>query len=171
LGPGLFFSFVIFFTQMVGLLGWVISQSQGHYLNTGQHKQNKPIHRHLCLEWDSNPQSQNSSERRQFMPYSAQPPWSAWKKLYSENLNILGSSSSTTVVRLIRFWQAGHISFLHKENKEWIHLEVGNSVREGQLESGTWKDNAGMHFYKICYEDMDLIYLAEDRIKLHDFCQ
>jgi hypothetical protein len=38
LGPGLFFSFVIFFTQTVGLLGRVISPSQGRYLHTGQHK-------------------------------------------------------------------------------------------------------------------------------------
>jgi hypothetical protein len=36
--PGLFFSFAIFFTQMVGLLGQVISPSQGRYLNTEQHK-------------------------------------------------------------------------------------------------------------------------------------
>jgi hypothetical protein len=38
LGPGLFFSSVIVFTQTVGPLGRVISPSQGHYLNTGQHK-------------------------------------------------------------------------------------------------------------------------------------
>jgi hypothetical protein len=38
LGPGLFFSFVIFFTQMVGLLGRVIIRSQGCYPHTGQHK-------------------------------------------------------------------------------------------------------------------------------------
>jgi hypothetical protein len=37
-GPGLFFSFIFFFTQTVGLLGRVISPSQGHYLHTGQHK-------------------------------------------------------------------------------------------------------------------------------------
>jgi hypothetical protein len=44
LGPGLwFFSFMII-SQTVGLLGWVISSSQGLYLNTGQHKQNKHIH-------------------------------------------------------------------------------------------------------------------------------
>jgi hypothetical protein len=36
--PGLFFSFVIFFAQMVGLLGRVISPPQGRYLHTGQHK-------------------------------------------------------------------------------------------------------------------------------------
>jgi hypothetical protein len=38
LGPGLFFSFVIIFTQTVGLLGRVIGPSQGRYLHTGQHK-------------------------------------------------------------------------------------------------------------------------------------
>jgi hypothetical protein len=31
------FNFVIFFTQMAGLLGRVISPSQGSYLHTGQH--------------------------------------------------------------------------------------------------------------------------------------
>jgi hypothetical protein len=40
--PGLFFSSIIFFTQTVGLLGQ---------------------HRHRCLEWDSNPRSQRSSDR------------------------------------------------------------------------------------------------------------
>jgi hypothetical protein len=38
LGPGLFFSFVIIFTQTVGPLGRVISPSQGRYLHTRQHK-------------------------------------------------------------------------------------------------------------------------------------
>jgi hypothetical protein len=36
-GPGLFFSLVIF-TQTVGLLGQVMSPTQGRYLHTGQHK-------------------------------------------------------------------------------------------------------------------------------------
>jgi hypothetical protein len=39
LGSPLFFSFVIFFTQTVGLHGRVISPSQGRYLHTEQHKQ------------------------------------------------------------------------------------------------------------------------------------
>jgi hypothetical protein len=38
LGPGLFFSCVIFFTKTVGLFGKGISPSQGRYLHTGQHK-------------------------------------------------------------------------------------------------------------------------------------
>jgi hypothetical protein len=38
LSPGLFFCLVINFTQTVGLLGRVISPSQGRYLHTGQHK-------------------------------------------------------------------------------------------------------------------------------------
>jgi hypothetical protein len=63
LGPGLFFSYVIFFTQAAGLLARVISPSQGRYLHTGKQTQNKRTHRHPCLEWDSNPRSQRSSER------------------------------------------------------------------------------------------------------------
>jgi hypothetical protein len=47
LGPGLFFSFVIFFTQTVGLLERVISPSQGLYLHkTTTQTQNKRIHTH-----------------------------------------------------------------------------------------------------------------------------
>jgi hypothetical protein len=38
LGRGLLFSSVIIFTETVGLLGLVISPSQGRYLPTGQHK-------------------------------------------------------------------------------------------------------------------------------------
>jgi hypothetical protein len=38
LGPGLFFSVAIIFTQTVGLLVRVISLSQGLYLHTGRHK-------------------------------------------------------------------------------------------------------------------------------------
>jgi hypothetical protein len=63
-GPGLFFDFVIFFTQSVGLLGRGISPSQGRYLHTEQHKQEKRAHRHPCFELDSNPRSQLSRERR-----------------------------------------------------------------------------------------------------------
>jgi hypothetical protein len=44
LGPGFFFSFVIIFTQTVGLLGRVVSPSQGRYLHTGQHKHTINVH-------------------------------------------------------------------------------------------------------------------------------
>jgi hypothetical protein len=46
LGPGLFFSFVMFFTQSVGLLERGISPSQGHYLHTGKHKHRINAHTH-----------------------------------------------------------------------------------------------------------------------------
>jgi hypothetical protein len=64
---GRFFSFLIY-TQSVGLLGRGISPSQGRYMYTGQHKHGINAHRHAYLEWDSNPRSQCSSWRRQFMP-------------------------------------------------------------------------------------------------------
>jgi hypothetical protein len=44
--PGLFFSFLIFFIHTAGLLGRVISPSQGRYLHTGQHKHRINAHRH-----------------------------------------------------------------------------------------------------------------------------
>jgi hypothetical protein len=78
LGFGLFFSFVIFFTQAVELLGRMVSLSQGRYLHTGQHTQRIKAHKHSCLEWDSKPRSQCSSERRQFMSQTARPLCSAW---------------------------------------------------------------------------------------------
>jgi hypothetical protein len=64
--PLLQFRNLFFFTQTVGHLRRMISPSQGCYLNAGQH-----AHRHPCLDWDSNPRSQCSSRRRQFMPQTA----------------------------------------------------------------------------------------------------
>jgi hypothetical protein len=67
-GPDIFFSFMIIL-QTVGLLGRVISSSQGLYLHTGQHKHRINTYTKLpCLVWDSKPRSQLLSERRQFMP-------------------------------------------------------------------------------------------------------
>jgi hypothetical protein len=63
---GCFFSFLIH-TQSVGLLGRVISPSQGRYLHT-EHNRRINANRHWCLELDSNPRSQCSRVRRQFMP-------------------------------------------------------------------------------------------------------
>jgi hypothetical protein len=64
---GRFSSFLIY-TQSVGLLRRGISLSQGRHLQTEQHKHRINTHRHPCLEWDSNPQSQCSSGRRRFLP-------------------------------------------------------------------------------------------------------
>jgi hypothetical protein len=41
------FSFVIFFTETVGLLGRMISPSQCHYLHTGQHKHRINAHTNI----------------------------------------------------------------------------------------------------------------------------
>jgi hypothetical protein len=67
----------------VELLWREISPSQGRYLHSGQHKQNK--RKHPCLEWDSNPRSQCSSGRRRFMPQTAPPLWSALYQLIIKN--------------------------------------------------------------------------------------
>jgi hypothetical protein len=63
-----YFKFLDHFTQSVGLLGRGISPSQGLYQNTGQNKHRIIAYRHPCLKCDSNPRSQCSSGRRQFMP-------------------------------------------------------------------------------------------------------
>jgi hypothetical protein len=57
------FSFSIL-RQSIGLLGQRISPSQGSYL----HKHRINADKHPYLEWDSNPRSQCSSERRWFIP-------------------------------------------------------------------------------------------------------
>jgi hypothetical protein len=55
--------------QSAGLLGWVISSLQGLYLYTNTEKRTHNTNtKHPCPEWDSNPQSCCSHERRQFMP-------------------------------------------------------------------------------------------------------
>jgi hypothetical protein len=56
-------------SQAVGLLGQVISLSQGLYLNTGQHKHRKTqTHiKHPCSGPDSNPQSRPPSDQWLFM--------------------------------------------------------------------------------------------------------
>jgi hypothetical protein len=99
LGPGLFFSFVIFFTQTVGLLGRVISPSQGRYLYTGQHRHRIDAHTpHTDIhtfEWDSNPRSQRSSAQRQFIPQTARPLWSATRVHFTSHIHIKGLSILT----------------------------------------------------------------------------
>jgi hypothetical protein len=66
------FSFLIL-RQLVGLLGRGISTSRGSYLHGHRINADK----HPCVEVDSNSRSQRSRERRQFMPQTARPLWSA----------------------------------------------------------------------------------------------
>jgi hypothetical protein len=74
---GRFFSFLIPYT--VGRTPWAGNQPvAGPLLHKEQHKHRINAHRHPCLEWDSNPRSQRPSERRQFMPQTARPLWSAF---------------------------------------------------------------------------------------------
>jgi hypothetical protein len=54
---GRFFNSLILYT--VGRIPWTGNQSVARPL---------PTHRHPCLEWDSNPRSQSSSRRRDFIP-------------------------------------------------------------------------------------------------------
>jgi hypothetical protein len=85
---GCFFSFLIY-TQSVRLIGQGISLSQGRYLHTEQHKHRINTHRHPCLKWNLNPRSRYSSRQRWFMPYTAQPLWSADMYIRSANFYII----------------------------------------------------------------------------------
>jgi hypothetical protein len=68
-GPSPLLHFRNLFTQTVGLLGRMISPSQGRYLLIGQHKHRTNPHTDIhAFEWNSKPRSQRSSERRQFLP-------------------------------------------------------------------------------------------------------
>jgi hypothetical protein len=60
-GPTPLIQFSNHFSQPVGLLGWVISPSQGLYLHTEQHKcRINKYTKHPCLEWHSNPASERA---------------------------------------------------------------------------------------------------------------
>jgi len=55
------------FGHSVGLLGRGISPTQG-LLSTQDNTIQKIVETHLCLEQDSNPRSQCSGDRRQYVP-------------------------------------------------------------------------------------------------------
>jgi hypothetical protein len=81
LGPGRFFSSVIiFYTD--GRTPWTSEKPVARPLSTHSttETQNKRIYRHPCLAWYSNPRSQLSSERRQFMRPTARPLWWAFQR-------------------------------------------------------------------------------------------
>jgi hypothetical protein len=119
LGPGLFFSFIIFFTQTVGLLGRKISSSQSDCLHTEQHKHRVYAHRYLCPEWDS--KSRKCSKERTKTVHALDrtatvvgPPISLlYENLYKKQIAFFG------VVRLFG-------------ETNWIHIQ-------GRYEHGTWK--------------------------------
>jgi hypothetical protein len=62
------FSVFLINTHSVGLLGRGISSRKAATYRQNNTKYRINAHRHPCLEWDSNPRSQRSSERRQLMP-------------------------------------------------------------------------------------------------------
>lgn len=49
---------------------------------TGQHKHRVNVHRHPCLEYDSNPRFQCLTGRRNLMPRVARPQWTACFAFY-----------------------------------------------------------------------------------------
>jgi hypothetical protein len=84
-------------SQAVGLLGRVISSSQGLYLNTGQHKHRKiRTHiKHPSPGWDSKPQSRPPNDRWLFKPQTARLPRPAFFSVTVPNLP--GTRKSTLI--------------------------------------------------------------------------
>jgi hypothetical protein len=81
LGPGLFFSFLILYT--IGRTPWTGDQPVAMQLPTYRTTQTEDKRTQTSMPWwDSNPRSQLSSERRQFMPQTARPLWWAYKYYY-----------------------------------------------------------------------------------------
>jgi hypothetical protein len=73
-GPWPLFQFLNLHT--LGSTSWKrVSPLYGRYLYREHHKHRINAHRHIFFEWDSNPWSQRSSERRQFTPETARPLW------------------------------------------------------------------------------------------------
>jgi hypothetical protein len=66
-GPWPLFQFLNLYT--IGRIPSTGDQPAARPLPTHKHRIN--AHRHSCLEWDSNPRSQRSGDRRQFMPQTA----------------------------------------------------------------------------------------------------
>jgi hypothetical protein len=62
------FGFFLNLRQSIGLLGRVISSSQGFYLYTNTEKRTHTNTKHPCPECYSNPRSRFPSERRQCIP-------------------------------------------------------------------------------------------------------
>jgi hypothetical protein len=83
------------YAQSVGLLGRGISPSQGRYLHTEQHQHRINAHNtDIHALGGIRTQSQRSSERRQFMPYTARLLWSALSPIFSIKLALLSIKAS-----------------------------------------------------------------------------
>jgi hypothetical protein len=86
-------------TQSVWLLGRGSSPSQGRYLHTEQHKHRINVQRYTPLVWESNPRSERSSKRRQFMLQTARQLWLTIKNIVKYIL--LPPVSQTLVVIMV----------------------------------------------------------------------
>jgi hypothetical protein len=88
-----------------------------------------------------------------------------WRKLHNEELHNL--YSSTSIIRMIRsrriIW-VGHVARMG-EKRNAYRILVGKP--EGKIPLGRprhrWVDNIKMNLREVGWDDMDWIYLAQDR--------
>jgi hypothetical protein len=88
IGPWTLYQFLNLHT--IGRTPWTGDQHVARPLPTHRTTQTQNKRRHPCLEWDSNPRSQCSSRRNQFMPETVRPSWSASPRLVFCNSDICG---------------------------------------------------------------------------------
>jgi hypothetical protein len=83
----------------VGLLGRVISSSQGFYLLTNTEKRTYTNTKHPCPEWDSNPRSRRTKRKHA----TARLPWPAWWSSYAvetcRSVDYIAHQQSTNTTR------------------------------------------------------------------------
>jgi hypothetical protein len=102
--PGLLFNSVIIFSQAVGLLGQVISSSQGFYVNTGQqkHRINAYTHQTSMLWVGFEPTIPAFERAKEFMPETARLLRPA-RSLYWQDkkfVNMLGTSVNFSIQKI-----------------------------------------------------------------------
>jgi hypothetical protein len=112
-----------------GRTPWTVDQPVARPFPTHRttQTQNKRIHKHPYVEWDANPRSQRSSERRQFMPYTARPLWSAQFVVRTGKSN-QGRWETRKQFRCrnsLRCWQTDYRFHLHRIESESLRFYKG----------------------------------------------
>jgi hypothetical protein len=119
--------------QSVGLLGRVISSSQGLYLDTNTEKRTHNTNtKHPCQKGDSNLRSRRPRNRRQLMPSTARLPWPALLNQWSRDIHVIsGQLGCVPALKMLGV----------TEFSSWDGNSASSNVRTRITfsEGGTWK--------------------------------
>jgi hypothetical protein len=116
-GPWTLFSFVFFFEQSAGLLGWVISPSQGRYPHTGQHKHRLNAHTNIHALSGIRTNDRIVWAREDSSCLRVRPECSgAWTGALANFMAETAAAAALSSVHLIAF------SVCHSFRKKWIQI-------------------------------------------------